>query len=50
MGGSDIERYRQLQKASPRPRKHAGPRELAEPTRQFAVLDGGAMQRKRVLI
>ena len=50
MGGSDIEGYRELQKASPWSGEEAGPRQLPELARQFAVLDAGATQLKRELI
>ena len=39
MGGSDIERPRELQQASSRSGEEAGSRQLAELARQFAILD-----------
>ena len=50
MGGSDIEGFGELHKASAWSGEEAGVRQLAELARQFAVLIAGSLQRKRVLI
>ena len=50
IGGSGIERYRKLQKASARSGIEAGSRQLAELARQFTILGAGAMQCKRVFM
>jgi hypothetical protein len=50
MGGSDIEGFGELHKASAWSGEEAGVRQLAELTGQLAIFGAGALQGKRVLV